>query len=81
MIIICTLFEVCMKILNGFSLIIDVTYEMAWPRFIDVLREANVPYVHIDITNRPFLRAFLKFIQHTGTYDAALIFNDERGTS
>lgn len=74
-------FAVCTRISNEFSLIIDVTYDVAWPNLINTLRAANAPYVHIDLTNRPFLRAFLKFIEHTGTYDAALIFSDERGTS
>lgn len=74
-------FAVCTRISNEFSLIIDVTYDVAWPNLINILRAANAPYVHIDLTNRPFLRAFLKFIEHTGTYDAALIFSDERGTS
>lgn len=52
-----------------------------WPSLVDILRAANAPYVHIELTNRPFLRAFFKFIEHTGTHDAALIFSDERGTA
>lgn len=74
-------FVVCTRISSDFSLIIDVTHDMAWPSLVDILRAANAPYVHIELTNRPFLRAFLKFIEHTGTYDAALIFSDERGKS
>lgn len=73
------IFVVCQRISNEFSLVIDVTYEITWSSLVDILRAANAPYVHIDLTNRPFLRAFLKFIEHTRTFDAAIIFNDERG--
>lgn len=72
---------VCQRILNEFSLIIDITYEPMFPTLVENLRAANAPYVHVELTNRPFLRAFLRFIEHTGTHDAAIIFNDERGMS
>lgn len=74
-------FVVCSRISSDFSLIIDVTYDTVWPSLVDILRAASAPYVHIELTNRPFLRAFLKFIEHTGTYDAALIFSNERRKS
>lgn len=60
---------------------IDITYDTVWPGLVEILRAANAPYVHIELTNRPFLRAFFKFIEHMGTHDAALIFSDERGTA
>lgn len=46
---------------------------------INFLRSTNIPYVHVDVTIRPFVRAFLKFIQYTDTHDVAMIFENEKG--
>lgn len=46
---------------------------------INLLRSTNIPYVHVDVTVRPFVRAFIKFIQYTDTHDVAIIFENEKG--
>lgn len=46
---------------------------------VNFLRSSNIPYVHVDVTIRPFVRAFIKFIQYTDTHDVAMIFQNEKG--
>lgn len=42
------------------------------------MRSRNIPFVRVDISIRPFVRAFIRFIEHTNTNDAAIIFNSEK---
>lgn len=46
---------------------------------INFLRSTNIPYVHVDVTIRPFVRAFFKYIKYTDTHDVAMIFQNEKG--
>lgn len=60
-------------------LFIDITWNQVWPEFINLLRRENIPYIHIDVTIRPFVRAFFKFTDFTNTHDVAMIFQNEKG--
>lgn len=58
---------------------IDITWDPVWLELTNLLRSTNVPYVHVDVTIRPFARAFFKFIEYTNTHDVAMIFENEKG--
>lgn len=58
---------------------IDTTWDPTWPVLINLLRSVDLPYIHVDVSIRPFARAFFKFIEFTGTSDVAMIFQNEKG--
>lgn len=58
---------------------IDITYDSVWNGLIDLMRSKNTPYIHIDITIKPFARTFFKFIESINTYDVAMILENEKG--
>lgn len=60
-------------------LLIDITWDMAWPQLFEMLKSANVPYVRLDASIKPFARTFFKYLEYTETYDVAMIFQNEKG--
>lgn len=74
------LLTVCQRLSSGLVLFIDITWDNVWPPLIDMLNGANVPYIHLDLSIKPFARTFFKYLQYTGTYDVAMIFQNEKGT-
>lgn len=72
---------VCSILSSEVVLIVDITWNTVSMDFVTLVRSANVPYVHVDVTIRPFVRAFFKFIRYTGTHDVAMIFQNEKGTT
>lgn len=69
----------CSAQFSDVVLLIDITWEIISTDLVAFLRSANIPYVHVDVTIRPFVRAFFKFIKHTDTHDVAMIFQNEKG--
>lgn len=67
--------------MSGVILVIDITYDTVWPELVNILRSANIPYINVDVTIRPFVRSFLKYVEFTNTNDVAMIFQSEKGTS
>lgn len=74
------MFAVCQKLSSGIILLIDITWDDVWPQFTDLINGANIPYVHVDVTVKPFVRNFFKYLEYTGTYDVAMIFQNEKGS-
>lgn len=72
-------FLVCLTPTAEVVLIIDITWEIVSMDLINFLRSTNIPYVHVDVTIRPFVRAFFKYIKYTDTHDVAMIFQNEKG--
>lgn len=70
---------VCRILSSGIILMIDITWDPVWQELIDLLRVSNVPYIHIDISIKPFIRTFLKFTEYINTRDAAIILQNEKG--
>lgn len=58
---------------------IDITWDPVWNELIDLMRSKNIPYIHIDITIKPFARAFFKFIESINTFDVAMVLQNEKG--
>lgn len=73
------MYLVCSTLSTDVVLIIDITWEIVSMDLINFFRSTNIPYVHVDVTIRPFVRAFIKFIQYTDTHDVAMIFQNEKG--
>lgn len=71
--------QVCALLSSGLVVLVDITWDPVWPELYNFLRTTNVAYVHIDVTIKPFTRAFFKFIEFTDTHDCAMIFQNERG--
>lgn len=69
----------CSTLSSEMVLIIDITWNIVSMDLVNFLRSSNIPYVHVDVTIRPFVRAFIKFIQYTDTHDVAMIFQNEKG--
>lgn len=69
---------VCSFLSSGIVLVIDITWDPVWPELISLLRSSSIPYIHVDVTIKPFTRAFFKFIEFTDTHDVALIFQNEK---
>lgn len=42
------------------------------------IRSKNAPYVRLDVSIRPFVRALLRFIEHTDTHDLAMVLRNEK---
>lgn len=72
---------VCKVLSSGIVLVIDITWDPTWYDLIGSLRANNVPYIHIDISIKPFARAFFKFIDYIGSYDVAMVLQNEKGNS
>lgn len=70
---------VCSILSSSVALIIDISWDPLWPELTNILRSANIPYIRVDVTIRPYTRAFLKFVEFTDTHDVALIFENEKG--
>lgn len=70
---------VCEMISNGLTIMLDFTWENPWPNLINSLRTSKIPYLRIDVSIRPFVRAFLRFIREIDTHDVGLIFQNENG--
>lgn len=70
---------VCSTLPTEVVLLIDITWDIVSMDLINLLRSTNIPYVHVDVTVRPFVRAFIKFVQYTDTHDVAMIFQNEKG--
>lgn len=73
------LFQVCKVLSSGVVLVIDITWDPTLYDVIGSLRANNVPYIHIDISIKPFARAFFKFIDYINSYDVAMILQNEKG--
>lgn len=69
----------CKTLSSGVLLVIDITWDPTWYDLIGSLRAKNVPYIHIDISIKPFARAFFKFIDYIGSYDVAMVLQNEKG--
>lgn len=61
------------------ALIIDITWDIISMNLINFLRSTNIPYVHVDVTIRPFVRAFFKYMKYIDSRDVAMIFENEKG--
>lgn len=70
---------VCSFLSSGVALVIDITWNPIWPELISVLRASSIPYVHVDVSIRPFVRSFFRFIETIDTHDIAMIFQNEKG--
>lgn len=70
---------VCSSLLSETVLVVDITWNILSMDFVNLMRSTNIPYVHVDVSIRPFVRAFIKFIQYTDTRDVAMIFQNEKG--
>lgn len=58
---------------------LDFTWDNPWPNVINSLRSSKIPYLRIDTSIRPFVRAFLRFVREIDTHDVGLIFQNEKG--
>lgn len=72
-------YSVCSILSSGVVIVFDITWDPVWPELTNFLRSSSVPYVHVDLTIRPFARAFFKYVQYTDTHDVAMIFQNEKG--
>lgn len=70
----------CSFLSSGVVLLVDITWNPVWSELTSLLRSSNIPYVHVDVTIRPFVRSFLRFIETIDTHDVAMIFQNEKGT-
>lgn len=70
---------VCSRLSAGVTLIVDITSDLVAPNIVQLIRSSNIPYVHVDITIRPFVRAFFKFVEYNKVNDVGLIFSNEEG--
>lgn len=70
---------VCKVLSSGVALVIDITWDPTINGAIGSIRANNVPYIHIDISIKPFARAFFKFIDYINSYDVAMILQNEKG--
>ena len=61
-------------------MVVDLTWDP-----IDGVKEAaklsDLPWVQLDITNRPFIQAADDYLKYANATDAALIFQDQKGES
>lgn len=46
---------------------------------LEQLSDYDIPYVHLDISIRPFVAALTKYLQAREASDAILIFQNDRG--
>lgn len=59
-------------------MVVDVTWSAPWPDMMNEIRSKNAPYVRMDVSIRPFVRALLRFIEFTDTHDLAMILRNEK---
>lgn len=71
--------EVCKVLSSGVVLVIDITWDPTLNEVIGSLRANNVPYIHIDVSIKPFARAFFRYIDFINSYDVAMILQNEKG--
>lgn len=60
-------------------MVIDTTWDAAWPGVIDALRAINLPYLHIELSIKPYVRAFIKYLEERNIYDMAAVFKNSKG--
>lgn len=59
-------------------MVVDVTWSAPWPELMNEIRVSNAPYVRLDVSIRPFVRALVRFIEHTDTHDLVLILRNDK---
>ncbi|GAB6024065.1 hypothetical protein CHUAL_008778 [Chamberlinius hualienensis] len=69
--------QLCDYLLNGISLLLDLTWE-GWIHAQSISTTLNLPYVHLDITIKPFVQASDDFLRYRNATDAALVFLGEK---
>lgn len=60
-------------------MVIDTTWDTAWPNAVDAMRTANLPFIHIDNSIKPFVRAFIRYLEAKSVYDSAFVFQNLKG--
>lgn len=70
----------CKALADGVAMVIDTTWDQAWPNIVDAMRAINLPYLHIELSIKPFVRAFIHYLDEKNIYDAAFIFQNSKGT-
>lgn len=61
------------------SIVLDFTWDPVWLNIVNALRAQNLPYVRVDISIRPYVRAFIQYLQAKNIFDSALVFQDVKG--
>lgn len=75
----CCFVIVCKALAEGIAMVIDTTWDAAWPSVIDALRAINLPYLHIELSIKPYVRAFIKYLEEKNVYDMAAVFQNSKG--
>lgn len=70
---------VCKALSDGVSFVMDTTWDAAWPSAMDALRTSNLPYLHIELSIKPYVRAFIRYLEANNIFDAAFIFQNTKG--
>ena len=68
----------CGQSTGAHSAVVDLT----WDPIAEVQKSAeysDLPWVQLDITNRPFIQAADDYLKYANATDAALIFQDQKG--
>lgn len=69
----------CKILSDGVGILIDTTWDPIWPELIGGIRDAGIPYIHVEMSIKPFVRAIILFLNEKGVFDAAFVFENEKG--
>ena len=70
----------CGEATSSYSVVVDLTWDPI-ETVADAARYSDVPWVQLDITNRPYIQAADDYLKYANATDAALIFQDQTGES
>ena len=69
---------VCDQATSTYSAVVDLTWDPI-DGVKDPAKFSDIPWVQLDITNRPFIQSADDYLKYANATDAALIFQDQTG--
>lgn len=72
--------KVCAQLYKGITMILDMTWT-GWDKLRDLARDFGIIYKRADTTISAFVQAVDDIMMIKNTTDAALIFQNEKGTT
>ncbi|XP_037085885.1 LOW QUALITY PROTEIN: ionotropic receptor 25a-like [Pollicipes pollicipes] len=69
---------VCGQTSSSYSAVVDLTWDGV-SGVGEQARLSDLPWLQLDVTNRPFIQAADSYLEYANATDAALIFQDQKG--